>query len=176
VAEAGSGQKLVDDVLRHRPNLVVTDICMDEMDGLSAIAAYSRSHQTVNIVVSVSNDFATFERASACPVQAYLHKPISEANLAAAISIATTRFAEFQALQHDFDRARRRLSEHGLIEKAKGILMKRAAVDETTAYEKMRALARSSRLTIGQIANNLLLAEDAIAALKEQQQCSDVAT
>ena len=86
------------------------------------------------IVISGCNDQPTFERASICPVQAYLTKPIELPTLAAAIAIALRRFEETQQLQEEVQVGRRRLAERAIIEKAKGVLMKRAKIDETAAY------------------------------------------
>ncbi len=162
VTEASSGQGLIDAVIDHRPDLVITDIKLLGMDGLEATKIFMKAHRSPVIVISGCNDQPTFERASICPVQAYLTKPIKLSSLAAAIVIALRRFEETQQLQEEVQVGRRRLAERAIIEKAKGVLMKRAQIDETAAYERIRTMARSSSRTMGEIAGSLLLAEEAL--------------
>lgn len=165
LAMAHSGQELVDVVIQHKPGLVITDIKLKGMDGLLATRTFLKVHQVPVIVVSGLADHPTIERASSCQVQAYLPKPVAEPMLAAAIAIASKRFREMQNLLEEVQTTRRRLADRIYVEKAKGVLMRRSLIDEATAYQKLRALARSSGQTLGLIAQGLLLAEESLSGL-----------
>jgi response regulator NasT len=160
IAEARSGAALIDAVKLHNPNIVIVDIFLEGMDGLSAIKSFSKLHQCAIIVISGCEESAILEHASLCPIQAYIPKPINCSGLAAVIAIAVQRFREVSGLRNEIDCANRRLAERVLVEKAKGILMKRALLDEDRAYQKLRTMARNSCQTIGQIASGLLLTEE----------------
>jgi response regulator NasT len=160
VAAASSGEELVAAVEKHLPDMAITDIRLPGIDGLEATQIFTRKHKLPVIVISGCEDQPTFDRASVCPVQAYLPKPIKMSGLAAAIAIATKRFTDIQLLSEEVESARRRLSERAIVEKAKGVLMKRADVDEATAYERIRLTARNSCRSMGEVARSLLLAEE----------------
>lgn len=166
VTEACSGGELIEAVNEYHPDIVITDINMQGLDGLAAIETFSKHHQSAIIVISGYSDPSTLERVSLCPVQAFIPKPIDFASLSAAIAIAIQRFAEFQRVQNEADSAKRRLAERALVEKAKGVLMKRAMINEDNAYKKMREMARKGRQTLGQVASSLLLTEEALLDLE----------
>jgi response regulator NasT len=168
VAEVSSGASLIDAVKRYRPHLVVTDIVLEGIDGLSAIKIFSQAHQCAIVVVSSCNDEPTFELASRFPVQAYVLKPANDAVMSAVVPIALRRFEELENLRKEANIANRRLADRALVEKAKGVLIKRAQISEELAYNKIRTLARSSGQTMGQIANSLLLTDGVLSDLQLQ--------
>lgn len=72
VAEVSSGTDLIDAVKTHQPHLVITDIILEGLDGLSATQVFSQIHRCAIVVVSCCDDEPTLELASLCPVQAYV--------------------------------------------------------------------------------------------------------
>jgi len=141
VSVAENGRELVEHCREQNPDLVITDIKMPEMDGIDAATEICRERPVPVILVSAHHDAALIDRAEADSVLAYLIKPIGPDDLVPAIAIATRRFEELQALRKETTDLRQALADRKVIEQAKGILMKVAAIDEKTAFRRLQELA-----------------------------------
>src|SRR5262249_21206580 len=97
----------------------------------------------------------------------YLLKPIREADLSTAIYLAVLRFENFQKLAKEAASLRQALEDRKLIERAKGVLMKRARIDEPEAFRRLQRLARDKNKKLVEIAQIILLAEEAFAPVGE---------
>jgi two-component system, response regulator PdtaR len=144
VASAANGQQLVDACLSLRPDIVITDIKMPDMDGLEAATCIYRKFPVPIIVVSGYHDPEFVERAKQTHVLAYLVKPIREINLAPAIQIVLQRFEEFLTLQRETEDLRQALEDRKMIERAKGILMQQAKLTEEAAFRRLQKVASSN--------------------------------
>ena len=98
---------------------------MPDMDGIDAARQIYRDCPIPVILVSAYHDQELVERAEEDHVLAFLVKPIKQADLEPAIAIATRRFEQFQALRQEAADLRQALEDRKLIEKAKGLLMKK---------------------------------------------------
>jgi len=96
-------------------------------------------------------------------VLAYLVKPIGLADLQPAIANAVRRFAEFQALHKDCNDLRQALSDRKIIERAKGLLMKLAGVDEKEAFQRLQQLASEKNQKLVDASQSILAVEKALA-------------
>jgi response regulator NasT len=162
VAVAENGAELVEHCRSLKPDLVITDIKMPELDGIEASIQICRERPVPVILVSAYHDPALIARADADHVLAYLVKPIGLADLQPAISIATRRFAEFQALQKECKDLRQALSDRKVIEQAKGLLMKLAGVDEKEAFRRLQELASEKNQKLIDAAQSILALEKAL--------------
>jgi two-component system, response regulator PdtaR len=97
VGAAANGRELVELCRATRPDLVITDVTMPEMDGIDAAAAIVRERPVPVILVSAFHDPELIARAGAGPILGYLVKPIKQAELGPAITAAVERFAASQA-------------------------------------------------------------------------------
>ena len=143
VAGAVSGRNLTERTRVTRPDLVITDIKMPDMDGIEAALAINREGPMPIILLSGHHDDGLVNRAAAANVMTYLVKPISEADLKTAIPLALARFKQMQVLTTEAATLRQALEDRKIIEKAKGILMKRLHMDEQDAFRRIRMLASS---------------------------------
>src|SRR5436305_1140649 len=130
VVVASTGTELVAQSLVARPDLVLTDIKMPDMDGIDAAVRLYQEWPVPVILVSAYHDPELIQRAEADHIMGYLVKPIKQADLEPAIALALRRFEQFQALRQEANDLRQALEDRKLIERAKGILMKRAKLDE----------------------------------------------
>lgn len=163
VAVAENGAELVAHCRQLKPDLVITDIKMPEMDGIEACNQICRERAVPVILVSAYHDTALIARAEADHVLAYLVKPIGLADLQPAISIATRRFKELQALQTECQDLRQALADRKVIERAKGLLMKIAGIDEHEAFQRLQQLAAERNQKLIEAAQNILAVEKAFA-------------
>ena len=91
----------------------------------------------------------------------YLVKPVNEGSLKTALALAMRRFQEFEALRSENDDLRQTLEDRKIIERAKGILMKRSSLDEQTAFLRLQKLARDKAVSMVVVAKTILEAEKA---------------
>jgi response regulator NasT len=164
VAVAGTGAQLVEQCLAAPPDLVITDIKMPDMDGIEAAVRLYRDAPVPVILVSAYHDADIIRRAEADHILAYLVKPIKQADLEPAIAIAMRRFEQFQALRKETADLKQALEDRKTIEKAKGILMKKANLDEHDAFRRLQKLASDKNKKLIEIARIILTAEEAYGA------------
>lgn len=160
-AIAEDGAELVRKCREDPPDLIVTDIVMPNMDGLEALHEICAENPIPAILVSAHQDEEYIERAKRNQVLAYLVKPIKKDDLEPAISLAMQRFKEFKALQQQTDDLRQALEDRKLIERAKGVLMKRAGLDEPDAFRRLQKLSSERNQKMVQIARTIVEAEQA---------------
>ncbi len=113
------------------------------------------------ILVSAYHDHDLIQRAEEDHILAFLVKPIKLADLEPAIAIAIRRFEHFQALRQEAADLRQALEDRKLIEKAKGLLMKRAGLDERGAFRRLQKLASERSRSLVEVAAMILSAEAA---------------
>lgn len=164
VGVARTGRELVDLCIATHPDLAITDIKMPDMDGIDAAAQIYRQEAIPVILVSAYHDPEFIRRAEADHVMAYLVKPIKQADLVPAIGIAMHRFEQFQALRKETTDLKQALEDRKVIEKAKGVLMKKAGLDEPAAFRRLQKLASDKNRKLIEIAQMILTAEEALDA------------
>jgi response regulator NasT len=162
VAVAENGRQLVELCRRERPDLVITDIKMPDVDGIAAATAIYAEHPIPVILVSAYHDAELVERAEADHILAYLVKPIKQSDLGPAIAIATRRFGQFEALRKEAADLRQALEDRKIVERAKGILMRRTGLDEATAFRRLQKLANDRNRKLVEAAQVILMAEEAM--------------
>jgi response regulator NasT len=162
VAVAQNGRELVELCRTQNPDLVITDIKMPEMDGIDAAIQIYQHRPVPVILVSAFNDAALIERAESDHIMGYLVKPIKQADLAPTIAIAVHRFEQFKTMRQEAADLRQALADRKVIEKAKGILMKKAGLDEHDAFRRLQKLASDKNRKLIEIAQSILTAEEAL--------------
>lgn len=163
VSMVATGQELVQQCRTLRPDMVISDIKMPDMDGLDAAARIWSDEPVPIMVVSAYHEPALIERAEHSHVMAYLVKPIKQGDLAPAIAIAWRRFEEFKSLQQETDNLRQAIEDRKTIERAKGIIMKRTGFGEAEAFRRLQAMASEKSRKMVEIAGTIVLAEEVVA-------------
>jgi len=159
---AENGRELVDLCVANPPDLVITDIKMPDMDGIDAAQQIYRKTAVPVILVSAHHDQEFIRRAEADHIMAYLVKPIKQSDLEPAIAIAMRRFEQFQALRKETADLKQALDDRKVIERAKGIMMKKAELDENEAFRRLQKLASDRNRKLIDIAHMILTAEEAL--------------
>jgi response regulator NasT len=163
VAVAATGAELVEKCDELKPDLVITDIKMPDMDGLEAAAMIYEKQPVPIIVVSSYHEDELIQRAAAEHVLAYLLKPLDVNTLAAQISIVMRRFEEFTILRMEANHYRQSLQDRKLIERAKGILMRTSKIEEHEAFRRMQKAASRSNKKLVEIAQTIIDADAALS-------------
>jgi response regulator NasT len=161
VVVAENGAELVEHCRAVHPDLVITDIKMPDMDGIDAALQLYRDRPVPVILVSAYHDPELIRRAEADHIMGYLVKPIKQADLEPIIALTMRRFEQFEQLRQEAADLRQALEDRKLIERAKGILMKRAVLDEPTAFRRLQKTASDRNLKLVEVARMIVTAEEA---------------
>jgi response regulator NasT len=167
VAVAENGRQLAQQCLTAKPDLIITDIKMPDMDGIEMSTAINRERQTPVILVSAHHDAELLVRAGADHIMAYLIKPVKEADLKTAIAMAMTRFQHFMAAFKEAADLRQAMEDRKLIERAKGAIMRRMRLDEEESFRRLRKLAADSNRKLVEVARSIVAAEEVFQRLEK---------
>jgi response regulator NasT len=160
VVLARSGHQLVEQCRTQSLDLLIVDIKMPDMDGLKAAAALNQGDkQTPVILISGYDNREWLLCAAAEPIMAYLTKPLKPSDVENAIALSVMRFAEFQAVRKEAADLRQALDDRKVIERAKGVVMRRLCIDETNAFHRMKRYASNHNYKLVNVANEILAAE-----------------
>jgi two-component system, response regulator PdtaR len=159
IAEASSGKEAVHLAEELRPDLAILDIKMPEMDGIEAAQKIAAARPIPIILLTAYSERELAERAALANVSSYLMKPISEQDLLPAIALAVSRFREFQSLHQEVDDLRDALETRKVVERAKGILMRRLSLTEEEAFRRMQRRSQNENKRLGEIAQAIITAD-----------------
>jgi response regulator NasT len=158
VAEARDGQEAIELVKLHNPDIVFMDIRMPNKDGIQAAKELQLTlkKRVPIIMLTAYSQPELYEEASKAGVFAYLTKPLRKSDLAPAIEVAMARALEMCELQNEIIDLSYKLETRKVVEKAKGILMKKYSIDEATAYRRLQKAAMDERKGLREVADALL--------------------
>jgi response regulator NasT len=156
VGEVGDGQAAVDQARELRPDLVVLDVQMPVLDGLSAAEQIAASRIAPVIVLTAFSQRELVERARDAGAMAYLVKPFSKADLVPAIEVARARFVEMTALDAEVGDLKERLEARKVVEQAKGKLMADRGISEAEAFRWIQRTAMNERTSMKALAQLVL--------------------
>ena len=156
VAEVGDGRQAVEQALAQRPDLVILDIQMPELDGLSAAEQIAAARVAPVIVLTAFSQRELVERARDAGAMAYLVKPFSKNDLVPAIEVARARFAEMTALDGEVRTLEERLETRKVVERAKGVLMTEQGMTEADAFRWIQRTAMNERTSMKALAERIL--------------------
>ncbi|HYE82870.1 MAG TPA: response regulator [Clostridia bacterium] len=158
VGEAFDGFDAVEICRKHRPDLVLMDVKMPLLDGIKAskiIMNEGLADSVVLLTAYSGNEFV--EQAKDAGVMGYLIKPIEEKSLLPAIEVAITKGKEIKRIKDDAAKIKEDLESRKIIERAKGILMKKLKISEEEAYSRLRKLSMDKRCSMVKIADAIIL-------------------
>jgi response regulator NasT len=156
VAEVGDGQQAVDRAKELAPDLVILDIQMPVLDGLSAAEQIAGERIAPVIVLTAFSQRELVERARDAGAMAYLVKPFSKADLLPAIELAVARYAETAALRLEVADISQRLEARKIIDRAKGLLMTHQKMTEPEAFRWIQRTAMDRRTSMQAVAGAVL--------------------
>ncbi|MPZ13205.1 MAG: response regulator [Chloroflexi bacterium] len=161
VGEASDGQTAVELARQLKPDLVIMDIMMPELDGIAASQVLSEERIAPVLLVTAYNDRELVERAKDAGVFAYVAKPFTEMQLVPQMELALARFAEFQHMVREAGDAKAALETRKIVERAKGVLMTTQGLSEPEAYRRIQRLSMNRRSSMRNVAEAILLTSQA---------------
>jgi len=159
VLEAGDGETAVDIARTQGPELVILDIKMPVMDGLTAAQTISEERLAPVVILTAYSQRELVERAAQAGAMAYLVKPFQKQDLLPAIEIAKGRYQQLSALADEVGDLTDRLEARKVVERAKGHLMDRFSMSEPDAFRFLQQAAMKRRLPIRDVAQAILEGE-----------------
>jgi len=159
VGQAGDGDTAVRVVREVRPDLVLMDVKMPVLDGISAAESLAAEAIAPIVLLTAFSQADLVERAMAAGVQGYVVKPFAMTDLRPAIEIARARFAEVAALRGDLADLSDRLEARKVIDRAKGVLQARFGWDEQAAFAWLQRAAMDGRVPMADVARGILAAD-----------------
>lgn len=158
VGEAVNGRKAIELTRMHRPDLVIMDIKMPEMDGITAARKISEEKIAPVLLLTAFSQPEIVEQAKDSGVLGYLVKPVQESNLFPAIEIALSRWQEMQGLEAELDKLKDSLETRKIVARAKGIIMAAHKLGEQEAYRRIQRYAMTKRISIKDVAEAIVKA------------------
>ena len=156
VAEAGDGEEAIAKAVEHKPDLVVMDIKMPNMDGITAAKKMAELKIPVVLLTAFSQK-ELVEQAAEAGALAYVVKPFTPSDLVPAIEIALSRHAQVVALEDEVADLIDRLETRKLVDRAKGLLIHKGLVkDEPEAFRWIQKTSMDGRLTMKDVARTII--------------------
>lgn len=160
VAEASDGRSAVDLAKKLLPDLIIMDIKMPDMDGISAAGELARDHIAPVVLLTAYSENALIGRAKDAGVCGYLVKPFRETELMPVIELALARFDELRELEREVTDLKEALETRKLVERAKGVLMEVHGLREADAFNRMRKTSMDNRKSMREVAEAILLTHE----------------
>src|SRR6476659_6041515 len=156
VGQASDGEQAVALVQEHRPEVVIMDVKMPVLDGLSAAEQIGKDRIAPVIMLTAFSQKELVERARDAGVMAYIVKPFTQADLAPAVDIATSRWTELKALESEIADLGERLETRKAVDRAKGVLMTQLKLSESDAFRWIQKTAMDRRLGMREVAEAVI--------------------
>lgn len=156
VGEAGDGEEAVRLTRELTPDLVVLDVKMPVLDGLSAAEQIGRAGLAPCLMLTAFSQAELVERARDAGAMAYVVKPFTRDDLVPAIEIAVSRYAEIKALEAEVADLGERFETRKHIDRAKGVLMKKLGLSEPEAFRWIQKTSMDRRLSMREVAEAIV--------------------
>jgi AmiR/NasT family two-component response regulator len=156
VAEAADGEQAVQLAEEHRPDLVVMDIKMPVLDGISAAERIAGARIAPVVLLTAFSQRELVERARDAGAMAYVVKPFTAADLLPALEIAVSRYQEIAALEAEVADLTDRFETRKLVDRAKGLLQVRFGMNEPEAFRWIQKTSMDKRLTMREVAGAVI--------------------
>ena len=156
VGQAPDGEQAIALVREHRPDLVVLDVKMPVLDGISAAEAIGKERIAPVVMLTAFSDKDLVERARDAGVMAYVVKPFTIDDLRPALDIARSRWTELTALESEIADLGERLETRKAVDRAKGVLMSQLKLSEADAFRWIQKTAMDRRLGMREVAEAVI--------------------
>lgn len=158
--EAKNGEEAVSLAASLQPDAILMDIRMPKLDGIAATERIMAARPTAIVMITAYSDRELVDAALRAGASGYLVKPVNDEQIQPALAVALNRFAELRDLSGEIADLKEALEARKLVERAKGILMRRFQFQEEDAYRHLQKLSRDRRQSLKQTAEQILAAAE----------------
>ena len=155
VGEAGDGEQAVALAVELKPDVVVMDVKMPVLDGISAAERIAKEHVAPVVLLTAFSQTELVERARDAGAMAYVVKPFSPADLLPAVEIAISRYAQISALESEVADLAERFETRKRVDRAKGLLMTKG-MTEPESFRWIQKTSMDRRLTMREVADAVI--------------------
>ncbi|MGX5358307.1 ANTAR domain-containing response regulator [Kocuria sp. KH4] len=156
VAEADNGQRAVELAREHRPDLVLMDVKMPVLDGITAAEQIASERIAPVVLLTAFSQRELVERAREAGAMAYVVKPFTVDDVVPAIEIAISRFEEIAALEREVSDMKEQFATRKLVERAKSLLTTKMGLSEPEAFRWIQKTSMDRRLSMREVAEAII--------------------
>lgn len=153
VGEAGDGEAAVRLAEETRPDLVVMDVKMPVLDGITAAERIGRAGIAPVVLLTAFSQRELVDRARDAGAMAYVVKPFTASDLLPAVEIAVSRHAQIATLEREVSDLTERFETRKKVDRAKGLLMERMGLTEPEAFRWLQKTSMDRRLSMREVAD-----------------------
>lgn len=156
VGEAGDGAKAVELAIELKPDVVVMDVKMPEMDGITAAEKIGKAKAAPVVLLTAFSQTELVERARDAGAMAYVVKPFTPADLLPAVEIAISRYQQLGALENEVADLKERFETRKRVDRAKSLLQTKMGLTEPEAFRWIQKTSMDRRLTMREVADAVI--------------------
>ncbi len=156
VGEAANGQEAIDAAQKHKPDVVIMDVKMPGMDGITAAKTITDEGIAPVVMLTAFSQQSLVKKASDAGAMAYVVKPFVPEKLLPAIEIAISRFEQMNVLRSQVSDLTERFAARKKVDRAKGLLMENMGLSESEAFRWIQKTSMDRRLTMAEVADAVI--------------------
>ncbi|WNM25944.1 response regulator [Demequina capsici] len=156
VGEAGDGEEAIAKAKELKPDIVVMDVKMPVMDGITAAEHIAKDRVAPVVLLTAFSQTELVERARDAGAMAYVVKPFTPGDLLPAVEIAASRYQEIRALESEIADITERMETRKKVERAKGLLMEKMKLNEPESFRWIQKTSMDRRLTMREVAEAVI--------------------
>lgn len=160
IAQAASAAEGLQKFRELNPDLLLLDVHLNGGDGIDLAHECLKIRRVPMVVISAYTDSDLIRRAGEAGVFGYLVKPVEQGQLAAQLEIAVKRFRETEQVRLENEQLLTTLETRKLVERAKGIFMRRLQLDESEAHKRLQQESQKRRISLADLARKIIESED----------------
>lgn len=156
VGEAANGQEAIDAAQKYKPDVVIMDVKMPGMDGITAAKTITDEGIAPVVMLTAFSQQSLVKKASDAGAMAYVVKPFVPEKLLPAIEIAISRFEQMNVLRSQVSDLKERFAARKKVDRAKGLLMENMGLSESEAFRWIQKTSMDRRLTMAEVADAVI--------------------
>lgn len=156
VAEADNGERAVELAREHRPDLVLMDVKMPVMDGISAAELISKEQLAPVVLLTAFSQKELVDCATEAGAMAYVVKPFTPNDLIPAIEVAISRYEQIKALQSEVSSIKEQFETRKVVDRAKSLLITKMGLTEPEAFRWIQKTSMDRRLSMREVAETIV--------------------
>ena len=156
VAEGTNGVEALELCKKHKPDIILMDVKMPELDGIEAARQIGFHHEAPVVLLTSYSQQDLIDKARDSGVYGYLIKPVREEQLVPSLEMALGRYKSDAQLREKMAELEQSLEDRKIIQKGTGILMELYSISEAEAYNRIRTLSMNKRISIIETCNLII--------------------